>query len=136
GKLREAVTNFAEALRLNPSFPEALTNLFHAHNEWGNRLTRQRKFDEAVQHYTAALAAVPEQSSGLNNLGRALALEGKTAEAIMQFGEAVRLNPSSIEARCNLGYAFLGLGKTEQAASEFTQALRLKPDHQPAVEGL
>lgn len=95
GKLDEAVTHLAEALRCRPNFAEA-------HYNMGNALADQGKLNEAIAHFCEVLRIKPNYPEAHNNLGIALARQGKLDEAIGHFSAALRLRPNFAEAKNNL----------------------------------
>lgn len=125
----EAEKHYRRALELLPDYGEV-------HNNLGNVLMDQKRFDEAAMHLAAAVRANPENSSAVNNLGKCLALQGKRAEALVQFQKAVELNTNSVEAHFNLGNACMALGRVDDAIHEFEQLLKLEPDFELAARRL
>jgi Tfp pilus assembly protein PilF len=97
--LNEAVSEFAEALRLDPENADAHVNLAYT-------LTLQGNIDEAITHYEQALRLkpenLPENAETLNELGVLYGRKGKLAEALDKFERAVRVNPDHAGARENL----------------------------------
>lgn len=93
-RFEEAVREFREALRLDPTDVRALTGL-------GEALLDLDRLPEAERAFQEALRLSPENAGAHNSLGIVYALEGRRAEAIARFEEAVRLNPVS-EFRQNL----------------------------------
>jgi tetratricopeptide (TPR) repeat protein len=163
GKLDEAVRHFAEAIRINPNYYDALFNM-------GVTLANQGKFAEALEYYDQALRVepnsgkaymekglvlakqgkmndaspllykalelAPDNADVRTNLGLVLLYQGKFQEAGEQLNEALRLNPNSAEAHNNMGLVFLAQGKPEQSINWFSTALRLKPQLANAQENL
>ena len=99
------------------------------HNNLGNALKRQGKFEEAIAHFKKALQINPGYAKAHNNLGTALASQGKTEEAIKHFGIALYINPEYAAAHSNIGVALAGQDEFEKAIVHFRAALRLKPDY-------
>jgi tetratricopeptide (TPR) repeat protein len=129
GRLAEAMTHFAESVRLAPNFPDAYDNL-------GLALARQGRFAEAIAQYRNALRIDPDSAEAHNNLGAALMKNGKAEEATAQYAEAIRLDPDSATAHNNMGQALAGLGRTADAIAQYEVALRLQPDLADAHDGL
>src|SRR5258707_403233 len=65
-------------------------------------LFQEQRFDEAVSHYRAYLAARPTDGGAATNLGIALAALGKDEDALAAFRLAVQINPRDPTARRNL----------------------------------
>ena len=81
-----AITSRA-AVRINPAFAEAQTNL-------GNALAAQGQPAEAIEHYREAIRLKPDYTEPRVGLGGALLRLGRAAEAIPHYREALRLDPN------------------------------------------
>ena len=92
GKMPEAERQFREAIRLNPEYAGAQSNL-------ANALGAQNRLAEAIPHYQKALQITPNDFQTHYNFGLTLARQGQRAEAKAQFTEALRLHPDYPEAR-------------------------------------
>lgn len=99
------------------------------HNNLGNALKHQGKYEEAIAHFNRALELNPGYAKAHNNLGTALAAQGKTDEAIKHFGIALYINPGYAAAHSNVGVALAGRNELEKAIVHFREALRLRPDY-------
>jgi tetratricopeptide (TPR) repeat protein len=99
------------------------------HDNLGNALKHQEKFEEAIAHFKKALQINPGYAKAHNNLGTALASQGKTEEAIKHFGIALYINPNYAAAHSNIGVSLAGRDEIEKAIVHFRAALRLKPDN-------
>jgi tetratricopeptide (TPR) repeat protein len=132
GRLDDAIAQYQEALRLDPSFAEAHNNLGVA---WGKTPGRS---SEAIAEYETALRLKPDSAEAHNNMGNAfLKLPGKQGDAIAQFEEALRLKPDYAEAHNDLGLAWAQIpGRLKDAIAQFEEALRLKPDYAGAHNNL
>jgi Flp pilus assembly protein TadD len=106
GRLDEAVTHLAEALRIRPDFEEA-------HYNMGNILAQQGKLDEAIVHFSNVLRIKPNYAEAHNNLGIALARQGKLNDAVDHFSEALRIRPNFAEAKNNLERVLQQAGRSE-----------------------
>ena len=120
GKLDEAITHYAEVVRLRPRYVVGILIL-------ANALTRAGRLDEAVARYSEALRIRPQSAEAHNNLGVALKQQRKDTEAIAHFTEAVRLSPAYPDARRNLAMALGEQGRIDAAISEMLAAVRIKP---------
>jgi tetratricopeptide (TPR) repeat protein len=131
GRTAEAVAQFEEALRIDPSFAEAHSNL-------GNALARDPgRMAEALVHCQEAVRLKPSYAKAHNNLGNVLArTPGRIADAIGEFQEALRLDPDYPDAHNNLGNALDSTGRSAEAIPQFEEALRLKPDFPEAHSNL
>lgn len=120
GYWRNSVALWEHALEVTTGNHRAESNLAHA-------LARQRRLDEAVAHYGAALRIKPDFAEAHNNLGLVLADQGKVGEAMRHYSEAVRVLPDYLEAHNNLGVALMGQGRDTEAVRHFSEAVRIDP---------
>jgi predicted negative regulator of RcsB-dependent stress response len=102
GHVREAVSQFEQALRIDPDYNEALINL-------GSTLLQMGQVQEAIARYEQAVRIHPGSAEAYNNLGVALAHLGRVQEAIENWRQALRINPDYADAHRNLEIA---LGQT------------------------
>jgi tetratricopeptide (TPR) repeat protein len=129
GKMREAMAQYTEALRIHPG-------LAHVKNNIGSILFREGKIQEAIDYYTEALKIDPNYADAHSNFGVALVREGKIQEAIAHYKEALRIKPDYAEVHNNLGFALARQGKNQDAIDHFSEALRIKPDYVDAFNNL
>jgi tetratricopeptide (TPR) repeat protein len=122
GRANEAIAQFEEAVRIDPGFAEAHSNL-------GNTLSRvPGRMADALAQCQEAVRLLPTYAKARNNLGNALArTPGRLAEGIVQFEEALRLDPGYADAHNNLGNALDSLGRTAEAIPHFEEAIRIRP---------
>jgi protein O-mannosyl-transferase len=121
GKVHEASEEFAAAVRTNPAFAEAQTNL-------ANTLAAEGKPGDALDHYREAIRLKPDYTEPQVGIGAALLRLGRAAEAIPHYREALKRDPNLAEAHNGLGGALATEGHDEEAMSEYREALRLKPE--------
>ena len=95
--------------------------------EKGNQLRKEKKYEEALDAYQAALKADKRRPEAWNMKASTLGLLGQTDEAIECFEIAQSLdnNPASIH---NAGLIYLEIGAYEKAAMAFSQAIELEGD--------
>ena len=98
GRTDEAISEYRQALKLNPDDADTHYNL-------ANALYRKGLLDEAIGQYQESLKLNPNDAGGHNNLGIVLFQKGRRPEAIAQFQEALRLKPDWDEVRRNLAAA-------------------------------
>ncbi|MEO6237907.1 MAG: tetratricopeptide repeat protein [Vicinamibacterales bacterium] len=121
GHSAEALDHFAAAVKLNPAFAEAQSNL-------GNGLAAAGHLDEAIECYREAVRLKPDYTEPRVGLGGALLRAGNAADAIPQYREALRLDPNLAEAHNGLGGALAMTGQDGAAMTQYAEALRLKPE--------
>ncbi len=118
----EAVSAYQEAIRLNPQYVEALSNL-------GNVYRRQRQWAKAITAYQDARRLKPQSADLHNNLGVVYKEKGDLDQALAQYQEATQLSPQHAEAHHNMGVVLKDQGKLDEAARALQQALNLKPNY-------
>ena len=132
GRLDEAITHYAEALRIKPTDADA-------HHDLAVALAKMPgRWPEAIAHYEAALRLQPDYAGAHYNLAVVLAqIPGRLPEAIAHYESTVRLQPDFAAAHYNLA---LGLAKTPgrlaDAVAHYEEALRLQPDYAEAHNNL
>lgn len=110
--------------------------LFRHHYAMGNNLARERKFDEAAEHYERALAFHPNYAEAYNNLGNVRKEQKRFEEALACYSKAVVLKPDFAIAHNNLGILLRDLGRLEEANLHHRNALMLNPGYVEAYYNL
>lgn len=163
GKVADAVSEYREAVRLDPAYAtahislglafaaqgnleaavaeyrEALRispDLAPAHNDLAIAMEDLGRPDEAITHYLEAVRIAPEDSRSRMNLGAVLARQGRVDEAIAQFRAVLELAPYMPEAHLYLGDALAHQGHAGEAMAEYRAALRDRPGWPPATDAL
>jgi predicted O-linked N-acetylglucosamine transferase (SPINDLY family) len=113
-------------------FPDSV----ESQNLLGVLLARQRRHEEALALFAAAIARHPEFGGTYNNIGNTLSELGRHAEAIPHLRKAIEIQPADVQARCNLGNAYRALGRHEEAVECLEEAVRIAPDDFEAHNGL
>ncbi len=129
GRMDEAISQFQEAIRLNPGFANVRYNL-------GTTLLKLGQTDAAIGQLQEAVRLNPDFAKAHYNLGHAFLRKNQIDEAIRQFQEAIRLNPDYAEAHNNLGTALGMKGQIDEAIGQFQEAIRLNPDDAKARSNL
>jgi len=125
-RFEEALTNYNEALALNPAFVEALYNR-------GTLLLKLGRFAEAVESYDRALEKKPDHADALNNRGGALHRLNRFDEALTSYARALAIKPDFPDALNNRGNALHVLMRLDQALTSYARALAIKPDFSGAL---
>lgn len=107
-----------------------------AHNNLGQALYREGKFETAIAAYERALALQPEYPEPHYNLGVASAARGQWRIAIDHYEAALRAQPVYPEAENNLANALVALGQVEVALPHYAAALKAKPAFAEAENNL
>ena len=129
GKAAEALVNYQQALRLNPSSSQA-------HHNVGIALQAEGKGDAAMAEFRVALQLQPDYESAEHNLANRLADAGKVEEAMTHYLAALRLDSKHAESYNGLGICYAMQGKYPEAERQFREAVRLKPDYAGAQSNL
>jgi tetratricopeptide (TPR) repeat protein len=116
-----AITDFDEAIRLNPNFATAYNNRGFAYARKGN-------LEQALTDYNEAIRLDPNQANFYSNRGDAYRAKGEDRQAIADYDAALKLNPSLDVVLHNRGSARLAVGQYDQAAADFSEAIRLAPN--------
>jgi tetratricopeptide (TPR) repeat protein len=99
-----------------------------AHLNLGNELLREKKRDEAIEHYKRALDLHNTYVEAHYNLGVALGLERRYAEAVMAYRRVVELKGNHRRVYFNLALALAKTGKVDEAIGYYEKALEQSPD--------
>lgn len=84
--------------------------------------------EEAIAHYTAQIAANPDDALAYLNRDNAHYSAGDLDAAIDDYRTAIKLNGNLAEAYMQRGYALYGKNNLNAAASDFREVTRLVPD--------
>jgi tetratricopeptide (TPR) repeat protein len=123
---KSSITIFKHAIRVtDKKYPTFAI----AHNNLGNALSAERKFEEAISHFKTAIRLNPNRAGVHANLGNALSAERKFEEAISHFKTAIKLKPDFAGAYTNLGNVLSAERKFEEAIPHYKTAIKLRPDY-------
>jgi len=89
--LREAQKDYEKALKLDPSYPEALNNL-------GAVYYGQKQYHEAERSYKKAIKLSPKSAMFYSNLGTAYLAQGKYKKGAQCYRTALALDPNVFES--------------------------------------
>jgi len=81
--------------------------------------------DEAVAHYSEAIALAPDFFEALNNRGNALFRLKRLEQALASYDEAIRLNVDYADAHINRGITLGKLKRSEEALAALNAGIRL-----------
>jgi tetratricopeptide (TPR) repeat protein len=126
GHLREARSEYAAALRLNPYTPDVhleLGNLFGADDNW----------PAAIAQYRVECELQPANAEPAYSLGSALLRAGDSAGALEQFAAADKLRPEQPRILLALGQAALAAKDPTRAEAAWTMLIRIDKDGEEAA---
>ena len=113
-RYEDAITNYKEAIRINPSASIAFFNMGTAKYSQGYYASAINDFNTVLARKDAALEA-----NTYYNLGNAFFKANMVKPAVHSYKEAVRLNPYDMDARYNLEVALERLKTVEKEKSGF-----------------
>ncbi len=125
----EAISHFAEALRLQP-------DLAQAWNDAGNSLRALGNIVDAEQAYRRAVELAPEMVQAYCNLGLLLHEKGVITEARMTLQRGIELGPEIAELHFNLGLVLEESGESNNAEAAYRKAVGLRSSFAEAWNNL
>jgi protein O-mannosyl-transferase len=125
----EAIYHYRQAVRLDPKYAQAYTNL-------GALLFTVGHTAEGEEHLRLALSMKPDAPDAHNNLGTLLFQTGRLSEAEEHLRQAVRLKANYAGAQRNLGDLLLKTGRAQEASEYYERAVREKPEFIEALSNL
>ena len=130
-EFEKAITDFTEALRLNP-------NLVGAYILRGKAYVGSisRVYDLAIADYTTAIRLDPNDALAYNNRGNAYRDKRDLNSAIADYTTAIRLDPNLGPAYNNRGIAYRDKGDLDRAIADFETVLRIDPQNTNARQSL
>lgn len=123
GDLQGALTDYTQAIRLNPRYSLAYYNRAITYYDLGNKNAALADYSKAIQI---------NQNWGKGGLVDAYINRGQLRDnlgdykgAIVDYSQAIRLNPQDSEAYYNRGIVYHNLGNKKAAVSDYTKAIAL-----------
>jgi Tfp pilus assembly protein PilF len=123
GRAQEAISEYDQALKLQPDFPEAYLGRGLAYEFGFGRL------DEAEKDYRKALALKKDYPEAHNDLGQLLAKTGRLEQAVAEFDAALAdlMYREPYMARCNKGLALWRMGRKDEGLAELKTCVGQAP---------
>ncbi len=100
----------------------------------GVELTRDGKFDKAIESYNDSLDARSDPTVFYNR-GVAYMNKGDFTNAIRDFTKAIELQPDNAFAFNNRAFVYKNKGNFDDAIKDYSEVIRLKPDFSVAYYG-
>jgi tetratricopeptide (TPR) repeat protein/MFS family permease len=122
GKLREAIAEYDEAIRLEPY-------LAPAYNNRGVAYSRLGQIERAVPDYDEAIRLNPYYALAYSNRGNAYISLVQFELAVQDLDEAIRLEPNVAKTYNNRGTAYNRLGQHQHAIQDYDKAISLDPQY-------
>lgn len=114
----KAITDYTEAIRLDPKLSEAYLNR-------GVAYEKKKEFDKAIKGYSEVIRLAPRDKDAYFNRGVAYEKKEEYERAIRDYTEAIRLDPKDTEAYGNRGNAHKMLLKYDKAIEDYAKAIQL-----------
>jgi stress-induced-phosphoprotein 1 len=105
----------------------------------GNDAFKAKRYDEAIGHYTKAIAVDPnvEACSAIySNRAACFQALGRFAEALKDAEDCIRVKPAWLKGHYRKGLAYDALGKLDEAVRAFEDALKTEPGNEEVQERL
>jgi tetratricopeptide (TPR) repeat protein len=121
---------------------DATPNNYMAHYNLANLRTREKRIEEAISNYAAALEEEPNYADAHNNLGGLLLDQKRYEEAIGHYRAALRINPGYLRyfnlanALADAASARRDTNQFAEAVQTYRQALQLEPGSGEAHQNL
>ena len=115
GKLEEALTQFQQAVVLDPSFLVAQQNLAYVYDQLG-------RADEAIIAYKRAIELDPRSAIVFNNLGVLYTKKGQNEEAIQVLEQGLKVDPTNATLQKNLENAKKNRGIVQERETKIADA--------------
>jgi tetratricopeptide (TPR) repeat protein len=129
GAHAEATALYEEALELDSSLAEALSNL-------GSSLSYLGRYEESERCFRQAIAIKPNLPDPHANLGVLLRQQSYLSDSEASLRRALKLRPTDLDARMNLGLTLVFLGRLRDARACFAKVMKTTPRHVFALFGM
>lgn len=127
GNYREAISDFTDALKLEPTHVGAYLNRGASYAASGDH-------EKAASDYDKAIVLDPENAIAHNERGNSWLAQKRLHEALVDFSRAIELDPGLSYAYMNRGVVFRQLGKLDEAIADQTRAIELDPQSSKAYQ--
>ncbi len=129
GNYEDAIRDFKQALKLDPSYEDANKNLAIAYRDAGKYYGEKKNdLSNAIKYLNEAYKMTTDDYETVRLLGVAYAVSGNNEKAIYYFSKAVELEPDNAGAYKNLGNAYFNSGNPEKGKYYHEKARKLDPE--------
>ena len=123
-----AISDYNEAIRLDPNHSKAFTNRGNASYEKGDH-------NRAIADYDEAIRFDPNNADAFNNRCWVRAIVGQLQAALEDCEESLRLRPDDAEFFDSRGFAYLKLGQIDNAIADYDAILKQIPNKPQSLYG-
>ena len=116
-----AISDYDEAIKLNPEYAVAFNNRGIAYKEKGD-------LDRAISDYDEAIKLNPEYADAFSNRGNAYREKGDFDRAISDCDKAINFDSTNAAAFNNRGNAYQEKGDLDRAISDYDKAIKIDPN--------
>ena len=120
GENREAIKCFEQALSIDATYFDALSNL-------GSALTKVHEYGGAIGCFQKAIQLRPKDADSYFQLGNTLLTAGKQKEAILSYEKAIDIRPLHSLSHYQLGRALESVESGSEALASYRNAIELDP---------
>ena len=124
-----AAADFKLALAEKSDYVPALVQLGVLASEMGDRR-------QAIEHYSAAIKADPNETTAYNNRGVIYGDMGQSELALADYNDAIRADPQNRAAWANRGVLFAIARNRKRAIEDLRQAVAIDPNYEYAIRQL
>ena len=135
-QLSMAIEYYEKALKANPNFHIAASNLAIALTDKGTSVKNEGRIEEGISYYKRALHHNSKYPSSWYNLGVAYAEKGRADDAKVCYELAVMFDNKCAEAYNNLGVIYKDRGNLDQAIHYYHEALQANPAFSQTLNNL
>ena len=128
GELDKAISEYTQAIRLEPTFATAY---FSRGLAWATK----GETDQAINDYSQAIQLAPTLSSAYLKRATEWDNKGELNKAISDYTDAIRLEPTLGWVCTYRGSAWAKLGEFDKAISDLDEAIRLDPEFAEPYKG-
>jgi lipoprotein NlpI len=118
----QAIQDYNQAVRLNPSQASAFSNRGVAYASKGD-------YDSAIENYDEAIRLNPNHADALYNRGNAYKHNKDYDRAILDYDQVIRLNPNHDGAYSNRGLVRFYGGQFSAAVPDLSRAVGFAPNN-------
>ena len=126
---KEAIKNYENVIKIDPSIVFAYHNLGLVYVELGN-------VDQAKKNFQQAIKVNPLFIYSYVNLGILFQNQGQKEKAIECFEKIIELDPKNISGYNNLGLVYASLGKYKKALNNYLKTLSIENSNIIAIKSI